>query len=652
MFKSLAKISIFSYFWAKIKGACFKVRVNCLICMKLTFNMKFQYSLLIVFAFALLGVNKSFSQGDRCSTIQPFCAGDSQLVFPNSNPQSGGRPRAESGPSYGCLVTQPYPVWYFLKVGEAGTLVFDIVQSENPDGSGTLIDVDFIVWGPFNADEEYCSAASLSTAKIVDCSYEVDAIERMSIPNARVDDIYIVLITNYDEKPGYISLQQINTSSGGSTDCSIVGSALGPDQKVCGSDPVVLDATNSQASEYSWALFNEATGNFETLPGETESTLTVSETGNYQVTVKSEFFGSEESDQVLVEFFEIPQANSPSAVIGCSGNGDVVLDLTQANSEIIGSQAGSFTVNFFLNEAAYQNNTPIQDPENFSGDVQSVLALIIDDLSGCESSLITVPLEIAQFPSLEWKEISPVCIDLNANLVSRISLGRDLGPGYTYNWSEPNDPDGDGIQNPVLNLDQFPSQRIISLVVTNEETGCARTFNTEIVVFSPPSGVNIEISGNDFEDGGYRVTATAVGAIGNPGVYEYRLNDGPWQFDNIFTRVPGGTHRITAREINGCGSATSAPFRLIGYPRFFTPNNDGYNDTWNIIAGDGILVTKIIIYDRYGKLIKQVNPGSAGWDGSFNNRPMPADDYWFVVDYTDSSAEGVQQFKGHFTLKQ
>ncbi|WP_205677191.1 hypothetical protein [Antarcticibacterium arcticum] len=464
--------------------------------------MKFLYSLLIVFAFVLLGVNKSFSQGDRCSTIQPFCAGDSQLVFPNSNPQSGGRPVAEAGPSYGCLVTQPYPAWYFLKVGEAGSLIFDIIQSENPDGSGTLIDVDFIVWGPFDADDEYCSAASLSAAKIIDCSYEVDAIERMSIPNARVDDIYIVLITNYDESPGYISLQQVNAGSGGSTDCSIVGSALGPDQKVCGSDPVVLDATNPQASDYSWAVFNETTGNFEILPGETGPTLTVSETGNYQVTVKSDFFGSEESDEVLIEFFEIPQANSPPAVIGCTGNGEVVFDLTRANAGIIGSQGGTFTVNFFLNEAAYQNATPIQDPENFSGDVQSVLAILIDNLSECESNLVTVPLETAELPALDWNEISPVCIDLNANLVSGISLGRDLGPSYTYDWSEPNDPDGDGIQNPVLNLNQFPSQRIISLTVTNEETGCGTTFTTEIMVFSPPRAVNVEISGNDFEEGG------------------------------------------------------------------------------------------------------------------------------------------------------
>lgn len=619
--------------------------------MKLIFNMKSPVRLLLFFALLLTGIGKGFSQGDRCSSIEPFCAGGSRLIFPNSNPQSGGLPNAEIGPNYGCLNNQPYPAWYFLKVGESGTLIFDIIQSQNPDGSGLLLDVDFIVWGPFDTDDEYCRAASLSAQNIVDCSYEPDAIERMTIPNARANDIYIVLITNYDESPGYISLQQINAGSGGSTDCSIVGSTLGPDQKVCGNEEVELDATNPQASDYTWFIFNEMTNNFDLIPNETGPKLIVRETGTYQVTVKSDFFGTEESAQVNIEFFENPVANPPSPIIGCSANGDTIFDLTRAIPDLIGSQSGSFTANFFLDEVAYQSGSPIQDPGNFTGNVQSVFALIIDEMSGCESQLVQVVLETASLPSLEWNEITPVCIDLNANFVSRISLGQDLGPDFIYEWSVPNDPDGDGLQNPVLVLYQTPSERNISLIVTNIESGCSSQFTTEIRAFSPPRNVNVEISGNDFEGGGYQVTATATGAIGYEGVYEYSLNGGTWQQNPIFSGVPGGTHQITAREINGCGSAISAPFRLIGYPRFFTPNNDGYNDTWKIITGVEISILKVMIFDRYGKLLKQLNPSAGGWDGTFNNQPMPADDYWFVVDYRDASGEGVQQFKANFTLK-
>ena len=619
--------------------------------MKVNFNMKFQFRLLLIFTLLFAGVGKSFSQGDRCSSIQPFCAGGSRLVFPNSNAANNDLANAEPGPNYGCLTTQPYPAWYFLKVGEAGTLIFDIIQSQNPDGTGLLIDVDFIVWGPFDADDQYCGAASLSGANIVDCSFEIDAIERMTIPNAMVNDIYIVLITNYDKSPGYISLQQINAGSGGSTDCSIVGSTLGPDQKVCGNDPIELDATNPQASDYAWFIFNEVTNDFDLLPNETGPKLIVQETGTYRVTVKSDFFGSEDSDEVVIEFFENPVANSPSPVVGCSASGNIVYDLTRAIPDLIGSQPGSFTAEFYLDEAAYQSGSPIQDPENFTGNVQSLFAILIDETSGCESQPVQVSVNTFNLPSLEWKEITPVCIDLNANFVSRVLLGQDLGADFTYDWSVPNDPDGDGLQNPVLILYAFPSERTITLNLTHNESGCTSLFTTELRAYSPPRNVAVEISGDDFEGGGYRVTATATGAIGNEGVYEYRLNEGPWQPGPTFTGVPGGTHRITAREINGCGSATSAPFRLIGYPRFFTPNNDGYNDTWNLITGAEISILKVMIFDRYGKLIKQLNPSAGGWDGTFNNSPMPADDYWFLVDYRDASREGVQQFKANFTLK-
>jgi gliding motility-associated-like protein len=88
---------------------------------------------------------------------------------------------------------------------------------------------------------------------------------------------------------------------------------------------------------------------------------------------------------------------------------------------------------------------------------------------------------------------------------------------------------------------------------------------------------------------------------------------------------------------------------IINYPKFFTPNGDSYNDTWNI--NDLFLQKKseIFIYDHFGKLLKQIFPFGPGWDGKFNNSEMPSDDYWFTVDYDFNNSK--KQFKAHFTLK-
>ncbi|WP_026989915.1 T9SS type B sorting domain-containing protein, partial [Flavobacterium subsaxonicum] len=93
---------------------------------------------------------------------------------------------------------------------------------------------------------------------------------------------------------------------------------------------------------------------------------------------------------------------------------------------------------------------------------------------------------------------------------------------------------------------------------------------------------------------------------------------------------------------------------IIDYPHFFTPNGDGYHDTWNIVGLKNYPEARIFIFDRYGKLLKQLSPESdvndgEGWDGTYNGQPVPADDYWFTVTYPDGNV--TKEFKAHFSLK-
>ncbi|MBL7866385.1 MAG: T9SS type B sorting domain-containing protein, partial [Flavobacterium lindanitolerans] len=81
----------------------------------------------------------------------------------------------------------------------------------------------------------------------------------------------------------------------------------------------------------------------------------------------------------------------------------------------------------------------------------------------------------------------------------------------------------------------------------------------------------------------------------------------------------------------------------------FTPNADGYNDTWNIIGLADQPEAAIYIFDRYGKLLKQISPAGSGWDGTMNGNPLPSTDYWFKVLYKENNAS--KEFKAHFSLK-
>ena len=81
-----------------------------------------------------------------------------------------------------------------------------------------------------------------------------------------------------------------------------------------------------------------------------------------------------------------------------------------------------------------------------------------------------------------------------------------------------------------------------------------------------------------------------------------------------------------------------------------TPNNDTINDSWNLSGLNPSLynqATYVSIYNRYGKLICAFDPlKSIGWDGKYNGKLLPPDDYWYYFKLPDG-----KEYKGHFTLK-
>ena len=139
-----------------------------------------------------------------------------------------------------------------------------------------------------------------------------------------------------------------------------------------------------------------------------------------------------------------------------------------------------------------------------------------------------------------------------------------------------------------------------------------------------------------------------IEAVGVGGDYEYQLDFGPFQDSPTFENVSSGTHTITVRDKNGCGNSTTQAL-VVNYPKFFTPNGDGFNDTWNIKDLKNQANSVIYIYDRYGKIMKQIQPNGNGWDGTLSGQPVPSDDYWFTITYKEDNVE--KEFKSHFAMK-
>lgn len=130
----------------------------------------------------------------------------------------------------------------------------------------------------------------------------------------------------------------------------------------------------------------------------------------------------------------------------------------------------------------------------------------------------------------------------------------------------------------------------------------------------------------------------------NSGEFEYAMDNGPFQNSPIFELVEGGLHIVNVRGKNNC-PVVSQEFLHFVIPKFFTPNGDSFNDVFLLQGLEFFNTAEVSIFDRYGSLVKYSNTTSFTWDGTFNNRALPASDYWYLVKIDE------MEFKGHFALK-
>ena len=133
------------------------------------------------------------------------------------------------------------------------------------------------------------------------------------------------------------------------------------------------------------------------------------------------------------------------------------------------------------------------------------------------------------------------------------------------------------------------------------------------------------------------------------GEYIYQTNQNGFQSSNTFTDVASGDQTIIVRDTKGGCADLTLKINVLKHPKYFTPNNDGVNDRWNIAELANEQSAEICIYNRYGSLLKTIKPSGLGWDGKLNNQDLPEDDYWFKVKYP--MGEETKEYASNFSLK-
>lgn len=279
-------------------------------------------------------------------------------------------------------------------------------------------------------------------------------------------------------------------------------------------------------------------------------------------------------------------------------------------------------------------------PNPFLTATQSIKVEVINPINTTCAATVTLPFVVNPVPKIALTGDELVCSDLP-------SFTKDLDAGlldgspitdYTYVWSF----NGNTIVGELNYTLTVNTAGLYTVAVTNNE-GCSRTRTFTVVASDKANITDVKIVDLAVSNS---ITVSVAASFGD---YVYALDDefGVYQKENIFTYVSAGIHTVYVKDLNGCG-VEKKEVAVLGIPIFFTPNNDGNNDYWNIKGANASFnaTTIIYIFDRYGKLVKQISPLNHGWDGTFNGQPLPASDYWYSIQLEDG-----RTFKGHFSLK-
>ncbi|NMH29250.1 T9SS type B sorting domain-containing protein [Flavobacterium silvaticum] len=321
-------------------------------------------------------------------------------------------------------------------------------------------------------------------------------------------------------------------------------------------------------------------------------------------------------------------------------DGFETFDLTSAG---FGGDLSELTYFTSLSDALLELN-PIASPATFTNTNPYVLQTIYvrrENTNIC-SDFYSFPIQVLQLPPIDGTpDLGPhiVCRnepDVTVTLEATI-LDGSSPLSYTYQWTL------DGQVLPGLNGPQITvSEAGLYQVAVTGNNGCTKT--REFTVTASSQALIQDVAITDLSQNNTVAIVLDPASLGD---YEYSIDEPNFfQASNQFSHVIPGIHTVYVKDLNGCALATQQ-INVLGVSPFFSPNSDGYNDTWMLKGTSNLYNANadIYIFDRFGKLIKQLAGFSAGWDGSLNGHPLPADDYWYRI-----VLENGRTATGHFSL--
>jgi gliding motility-associated-like protein len=168
-------------------------------------------------------------------------------------------------------------------------------------------------------------------------------------------------------------------------------------------------------------------------------------------------------------------------------------------------------------------------------------------------------------------------------------------------------------------------------VRATDENGCVASDTASLVVHDLPA---VDLG----EDTTYCGIEGLVLDVSEYGIYYDWFNGDMSSTFTAYTQTQDQEIWVNVTDENGCVGSDTIVVRACGeleIPTAFTPNDDGYNDTWQI---DALIIypqCSVDIYNRWGDRVFHSDGYSSEkqWDGTNDKgKKLPMDAYYYVID--------------------
>lgn len=338
------------------------------------------------------------------------------------------------------------------------------------------------------------------------------------------------------------------------------------------------------------------------------------------------------------------------------------IDLNGKIPEILGSNQDpdNFTVSFHLNAAdASTGFNRLPSPYQNLNPTETIFVRIQNTNTSCVNDDATFQIIVNSLP--DFTVTSPQILCLNdVPLQIFVENPTDI---YDYSWK-----DNLGNEISTSEFADISEEGIYTVsATTTNGTACTRVREVEIIA-SNPAILNesfITIIDDTNNIGADDQIAISINTTNNNlgiGDYQFAIRNNDtntripfagFQEEPLFENIEGGIYTVIVNDKNGCVPDATLEISVIQFPKFFTPNGDNRNDTWTIKGANETFFpnSSINIFNRYGQLMAKVPINSQGWDGTYNGKLLPTDDYWFNVQLIPADTTKPPILKrGHFSL--